>query len=62
MRNAIKIMDHAARVIQHAMLDHLFRKRQERLDASDYEEEDYEEDYVEDIEEEEQEEDKVNTS
>lgn len=61
MRNAIKIMDHAARVIQHAMLDYLFRKRQERLDASDYED-DYEEDYVEDIEEEEQEEDKVNTS
>eukprot|EP00057_Strongylocentrotus_purpuratus_P018532 XP_011673006.1 PREDICTED: uncharacterized protein LOC100891739 [Strongylocentrotus purpuratus] len=60
VRSAIKIMDHAARVIQHAMLDYLFRKRQERLDASDYEE-DYEEDYVEDIEEEEQEEEKVDS-
>ncbi|XP_030847648.1 unconventional myosin-XIX [Strongylocentrotus purpuratus] len=60
VRNAIKIMDHAARVIQHAMLDYLFKKRQERLDASDYED-DYEEAYVEDIEEEEQQEEKVDS-
>ncbi|XP_063966274.1 unconventional myosin-XIX-like isoform X1 [Lytechinus pictus] len=49
VRNAIKIMDHAARVIQHAMLDYLFRKRQERLDASIYEDDFEEEQDVDNI-------------